>query len=99
MEVVWRNEQNLFPVFLAGGLLASGMPYPAAASTPPQRQDESAAHAGNKGALPEDSSSSSRKGAKDADKASSVSQQRKQSVEAIEKLLERGCSRMRPNRL
>lgn len=75
--------------FLAGGLLASGMPYPAAASTPPQRQDEPAAHAGNKGALPEDSSSSSRKGAKDADKASSVSQQRKQSVEAIEKLLEK----------
>lgn len=76
-------------LFLAGGLLASGMPCPAAASTPPQRQDGPSAHADDKGGLPEDSTSSSQKGAKDADKATSVSQQRKQSVEAIEKLLEK----------
>lgn len=76
-------------LFLAGGLLASGMPCPAAASTPPQRQDGPSAHADDKGGLPEDSTSSSQKGAKDADKATSISQQRKQSVEAIEKLLEK----------
>ena len=76
-------------LFLAGGLLASGMPCPAAASTPPQRKDGPSAHADDKGGLPEDSTSSSQKGAKDADKATSISQQRKQSVEAIEKLLEK----------
>ena len=76
-------------LFLAGGLLASGMPCPAAASTPPQRQDGPSAHADDKRGLPEDSTSSSQKGAKDADKATSFSQQRKQSVEAIEKLLEK----------
>ena len=76
-------------LFLAGCLLASGMPCPAAASTPPQRQDGPSAHADDKGGLPEDSTSSSQKGAKDADKATSISQQRKQSVEAIEKLLEK----------
>lgn len=76
-------------LLLAGGLLASGISSPADASTPPQQRHGQTVHAGHDGRLPEDSPSSTRKEAKDADKVSSSSRQRKRSVEAIEKLLEK----------
>lgn len=77
-------------LLLAGGMMASGMPFPAAAT--PRQQEENPIHAGNNDRGQGDSPSPTRqqgtRNVKDADKVSSVSrQQRKESVEAIQKLL------------
>lgn len=89
MEVVWLNEQNLFPAFSGGRLAGFRNAVPGSRFHSTAASGRPVRHADDKGGLPEDSTSSSQKGAKDADKATSISQQRKQSVEAIEKLLKK----------